>query len=179
MIAMFQHDLPALVVGVALCTIAAGLFAFALLGRRISNIDLPIAGLFAALYGLRLILRTESIITMLGDAAWLHAIHAILDYIVPIPAAALFERLFGDRLRWMNRAAVAAFIAYASIAIPYELVTQRPGALSPLHNAIIVGFIVLFLANIIFTAGAGSDVQLLRITSAVFAVYVLNSHFNW
>jgi len=36
---MFQHDLPALFVGVALCTIAAGLFAFSLLGRRIADID--------------------------------------------------------------------------------------------------------------------------------------------
>src|SRR6266550_2984246 len=60
---MLQQDLPALIVGVALCTIAAGLFAFGLLGRRIANIDLPLAGAFAALN------RIATIAFILGAAA--------------------------------------------------------------------------------------------------------------
>ncbi|HUJ14102.1 MAG TPA: PP2C family protein-serine/threonine phosphatase [Thermoanaerobaculia bacterium] len=180
MIATFQHDLPALIVGVALCTIAAGLLAFALFGRRISNIDLPLAGAFAALYGIRLILRTQSIAMMLGDSLWLRESLSALDYIVPIPAAALFERLFGQRLRWVNRAAVIAFAAYAFVAIPYELAAKRPDALRTPQNALIIGFIVLFLVNVVFAkSNASGDVRLLRIASGVFALYVLNAHFEW
>src|SRR2546423_8416615 len=114
-LAMLQNDLPALIVGVALCTIAAGLLAFALLGRRIANIDLPIAGAFAALYGIRLILRTHSITLMLGDATWLHYVHADLEYFVPVPGAFLFQRFFGGRLRWLNRIATIAFILSAAV----------------------------------------------------------------
>jgi len=170
-IGTFEQDLPALFVGIALCTIAAGLFAFALLGRRISNIDLPIAGAFAAAYGLRLILRTPTIIEILGDPISLHYLHSAMEYIVPIPAAMLFERLFGDRFRRLNRITVGLFVVYAIVAIPYEIAVREPGALGRWHNALVVLLIILFLYNIARTR-ATADVGILRVASAIFAIYV-------
>src|SRR6266513_225182 len=137
---MLQQDLPALIVGVALCTIAAGLFAFALLGRRIANIDLPIAGAFAALYGIRLIIRTQSITAMLGNPAWIHYVHADLEYLVPVPGALLFQRFFGGRLRWLNRIATIAFIVSAAVGVPYDIATRHPGAFASASAASLSGF---------------------------------------
>src|SRR5438105_4915232 len=151
-LAMLQNDLPALIVGVALCTIAAGLFAFGLLGRRIANIDLPLAGAFAALYGLRLIMRTESITAMLGDPAWLHYVHADLEYLVPVPGALLFQRFFGERLRRLNRVATIAFILGAAAGIPYDIAKGHPGAFLPVTNALVLFFVATFLINIVMPA---------------------------
>jgi phosphoserine phosphatase RsbU/P len=179
-LAMFQHDLPALIVGVALCTIAAGLFAFALLGRRISDIDPPIAGALAALYGLRLILTTASITMMVGNEPWIHYIHADLDYIVPIAGALLFARFFGERLRWLNRTATIAFVICALIGIPYDLATGHPGALEPINSAIVVFFLAVFLINIVMPApGESQDWRILRAATAIFGLFVMNAHFNF
>jgi phosphoserine phosphatase RsbU/P len=177
-IGTFQQDLPALVVGVALCTIAVGLSAFTFLGRRIANIDLPIAGAFAAAYGLRLILRTSSVIMAMGDPPSLHYVHAALEYIVPIPASFLFVRLFGDRMRFWNRLAVIFFVVYAVVAIPYEIAVGHPGALHAPHSALVVLFVVFFLFNIAFARLETQDGRILRFGSVLFALYVLNSHFR-
>jgi sigma-B regulation protein RsbU (phosphoserine phosphatase) len=179
-LAMLQNDVPALIVGVALCTIAAGLFAFGLLGRRIANIDLPIAGAFAALYGIRLIMRTQSITSMLGDPAWLHYVHSDLEYLVPVPGALLFQRFFGGRLRWLNRIATIAFVLCAAIGIPYDIVTHHPGALLPVNNAIVLFFLATYLINIVMPApGESQDWRVLRAATAIFGFYVINAHFNF
>jgi sigma-B regulation protein RsbU (phosphoserine phosphatase) len=177
---MFQHDLPALFVGVALCTIAAGLFAFSLLGRRISDIDLPIAGVFAALYGLRLILKTKSIVMMLGDPRWVYYLLADLDYLVPVAGALLFQRFFGGRLRWLNWTATAAFGLCAAVGIPYDLATHTPGALKTVNNAIVLFFLAVYVINIIMPApGESQDWRNLRAGTAIFGLYVINAHFNF
>ena len=88
----------------------------------------------------------------------------------------LFERLFGERLRLINRIGVIVFTAYAVVAIPYEVIVNRPGALQGPHNALVVALIVIFLINIAFGAREASA---LRAASAIFALYVLNSHFRF
>lgn len=175
-----QADLPALIVGVALCTIAAGLFAFTFLGRRIANIDLPIAGAFAALYGIRLIMRTQSITLMLGNPAWIHYLHADLEYLVPVPGALLFQRFFGERLRWLNSMATIAFTLCAAAGIPYDIATHNPGALIPVNNAIVLFFLATYLINIVMPAPMESqDWRILRVATAIFGLYVINAHFNF
>ena len=179
-VAMFQDDLPAFIVGVALCTIALGLFAFALLGRNISNIDLPIAGAFAAAYGIRLVLTTASAAMLLDKPPWLPYVRAALEYIVPIPGAILFERFFSERLRWMNRLPTIAFIACAVVAIPFEIVTRQPGAFLNINNGIVIGFLGVYLLNIIMPApGESQDWRILRLATAIFGAFIINEHFKF
>jgi phosphoserine phosphatase RsbU/P len=179
-VATFQNDLPALIVGVAVCTIAAGLFAFSMLGRRIEDIDLRIAAAFAALYGIRLFLRTQSVTMMLGEPGWIHYLHADLDYIVPIPGALLFQRFFGRRLVWLNRTATSAFVLCAVIGIPYDAITRQAGALLRVNNAIVVFFLTIYMINIFLPAPAESaDWRILRVATAILGFYILNAHFNF
>ena len=177
---MLQNDLPALIVGVALCTIAIGLFVFGLLDRQISDIDLPLAGAFAALYGIRLFVRTQSITALLGDATWLHYVQADLEYLVPVPGALLFQRFFGPRLVRLNRLATIAFTLGALVGIPYDLATHRPGAFNPVNNAIVLFFLATYLINIVMTApGESQDWRILRAATAIFGLFVINSHFQF
>jgi len=179
-VATFQADLPALIVGVAVCTIAAGLFAFSLLGRRVGDIDLPIAGAFAALYGLRLMIQTKSMAVIAGNPAWLPYLNNDLNYLVPIPGAILFQRFFGRRLVWLNRTATGAFAACAVIGIPYEFAMRRPGALGRVENAVVLFFLAIYMTNIFLPAPAESrDWRILRIATAILGVYILNAHFNF
>ena len=179
-VATFQHDLPALIVGVAVCTIAVGLLAFSLLGRKIVDIDLRIAAVFAALYGIRLILRTQSVMLMLSEPDWIHYVHAGLDYIVPIPGSLLFQRFFGRRLLWLNRAATGAFVLCAVVGIPWDIITRHPGAFHSLNNGIVIFFLAIYMLNIFLPAPAESqDWRILRIGTAILGFYILNAHFNF
>ena len=178
-VATFQNDIPALVVGVAVCTIAVGLFGFSLLGRRLTDIDLRIAASFAALYGIRLVLRTKTAMLMLGEPGWIHYLHADLDYLVPIPGALLFQRFFGRRLIWLNRTATTAFVLCALIGIPYDLLTHKPAAFLTVNNAIVIFFLAIYMLNIFLPSPAESkDWRTLRIATAILGLYILNAHFN-
>ncbi|HLJ73300.1 MAG TPA: hypothetical protein VKU62_01850, partial [Thermoanaerobaculia bacterium] len=174
-VAVFHHDFSTLVVAIALCTIGVALCAFSLLGRRISNIDLPLAGAFALTYGFRLIMRTPSVALLTGNPAWLPYLTSAMEYIVPIPAALLFQRFFGERLRWLNRIAAIVFVADALIAIPYETIRRQPYAFSRFNNVIVIGVMVVYFANIaLFAPGDSKDRRMLRAGTAIFGAYVLN-----
>lgn len=178
-VAVFHQDFSTLVVAIALCTIGVALSAFSLLGRRIFNIDLPLAGAFAITYGFRLIMRTKSVALLTGNPAWLPYLTSAMEYSVPIPAAFLFQRFFGERLRQVNRIATIVFVAVALVAIPYEIVARRPYAFSKMENAIVIVFMVVYFVNIaLFAPGDSKDRRMLRAGTAIFGAYVLNEHFQ-
>src|SRR5690348_13938806 len=178
-LAVFHQDFATLIVALALCTLGVALSAFSLLGRRIFNIDLPLAGAFAMTYGFRLIMRTKSVALLTGNPTWLPYLNSWMEYIVPIPAALLFQRFFGERLRWLNRIATIVFVVDALIAISYETVSRQPYAFSKLNNVIVIGFMILYFANIVlFAPGDSKDRRMLRAGTAIFGAYVLNEHFR-
>ena len=160
-------DIATIVDASAIGTIGIGLIAFALLSGVRRNVDLLWAGLFAALYALRMILGS--------GLAYTGYAHAALEYLVPIPAALLFARYFGARLRKLNVAIVIAFVVAAAIAIPYEILIARPHALNPYENALVLVFMAVFAVNIALPSAAAG---LVRAGAAIFALYVINEHLR-
>ena len=168
-------DIPYLVVASALATIAIGLVLFALLAGMARSIDLIWAGLFAGLYALRMIFSTMLVRSVPHGAF----IHSALEYLVPIPAAALFAHYFGTRWRLLNVIILRVFIAAAVIAIPYEVITAQPHALNRYQNAIVLFFIAIFAINVIAPGPELRSTRLIRVGSVIFGLYVLNEHFRF
>jgi phosphoserine phosphatase RsbU/P len=171
--AMFRHDLPDFIVGTILCTIGLGFAAFS---PRAARRDLIPAGLFAFLYGARMLVNTGSTAHLFGHPAALPYVSSILEYLVPIPAGVAFARFFGDRWRRINHAVVAILSAVAAVAIPYEIVTRRPHAANGVLNAFVVLLICVLLLNY------ATQPRLLRnVTSLgalIFGLFVINEHFG-
>lgn len=171
--AMFRQDLPAFLVGTVLCTIGLG---FALFSPRGARRNLIPAGLFAFLYGARMLVRTGSTAHLLGHPAALPYLGAALEYLVPIPASVAFARFLGDRWRRINEAVTAIFSLAAAIAIPYEILTRRPYAATNVVNGIVVLLISVFLLNYI------TQPRLFRnavtFGALIFSLFVLNEHFG-
>jgi sigma-B regulation protein RsbU (phosphoserine phosphatase) len=171
--AMFRHDLPEFIVGTILCTIGLG---FAVFSPRAARRDLIPAGLFAFLYGARMLVNTGSTAHLLGHPAALPYVSSMLEYLVPIPAAIAFARFFGERWQRINNAIVAIFSVVAAIAIPYELVTRRPYAANGVLNKLVVLLICVLLLNY------ATQPRLLRnVTSLgalIFGLFVMNEHFG-
>lgn len=170
---MFRHDLPAFLVGTILCTIGLG---FAVFSQRGARRDLIPAGLFAFVYGARMLVRAGSTAELFGHPAWLPYLASTLEYLVPIPASIAFARFFGDRWRLVNLAVTAIFCVVAAVAIPYELAMSRPFAFTRPLNGVVVLLIGVLLLNYV------AQPRLLRnvvsLGMLIFGLFVLNEHFG-
>ncbi|HEX6161414.1 MAG TPA: PP2C family protein-serine/threonine phosphatase [Thermoanaerobaculia bacterium] len=163
-------DSLTLVIATILLTIAAVLVTFSLLSGVRQTRGLMLAGVFAALYALRMLTNLDA----LPETLDLLRIRSMIEYLVPIPAAFLFAHEFGGRLRRASRFVAYAFTAFAAIAIPYELFFARPYAGKTVLDMLVVAFMTIFLVNIFTATGA----RLIRLGSFVFALFVLNEHLG-
>lgn len=172
--ALFRQDLPAFLVGTVLCTIGLG---FAVFSPRGARRDLIPAGLFAFGYGARMLVKSSSAAQLFGYPAFLPYLGAALEYLVPVPASIAFARFFGDRWRWLNRAVIAVFSTVAAVAIPYEIVTHRPGALNDVVNGVVVLLIGVFLVN--YATQPHLFRNVVTFGALIFGLFVINEHFGW
>ena len=177
-VAVVRHDFPTFVVGMILCTAGAGLVVF---NRRLAARELLYSGLVAFGYGFRMLAKAPSAALLLDHPAWLPYVTASLEYLVPIPAALLFARYFGDRLRRLNEFAVAAFVTVAAVGIPYEIIRRTPYAAMVVEVPIVIGFVVLAIVN--FALGLrehdnDSERRLTTIGAVIFLLFVINEHFR-
>jgi sigma-B regulation protein RsbU (phosphoserine phosphatase) len=170
-------EAAALIIGVALVTIAIALVAFALLAAAAaSQQPLLFAGAFAGLYGLRLIFDTSTYAMAAGMTPTLPYIRSAFEYLVPIPAAALFATVFSGRVRRLNTIAVPISIAIALIAIPYEIATHQPNALRVVINAFVMLLMPLFAINLFMTHER--EWRLVRWGALIFVAFVVNEHLR-
>jgi sigma-B regulation protein RsbU (phosphoserine phosphatase) len=166
----------ALHLGLGLLLLAAGVAAVAVYARTLRRKEpsLPWFGLFAFLYGLRLLSRTDTfpLFFNLPPAFWDYLGSAI-TYLIPLPAVLFLRAAFP---RWRRPLGWAAIFlaAFATCALAADAVLQRPeSALTP-NNLIAIGFMAASLA-LLFRPGwrPGRDLRTVRIglaSSAVTAV---------
>lgn len=173
-----QEDFGALIVSVILCTTAVGLIVFAILGRSARYREVLYAGLFAALYGLRLASNTAWADLFIGQPLWLQHVRAALEYLVPIPGALLFFRTFQGSWSLLNRGIVVLFIVLAALAIPYEIAMASPFAIKQVVDVLVVLLVGLFSFNLLFPGGTpNDDRRVFRWATFVFCLFVINEHF--
>ena len=168
-------DLSSIVLATVFGTIACVLFLlWAVAGRQRSH-GLVLAGLFAALYGARMIFDT-GVARSFVDPVTLRFINNALEYLVPVPAAFLFAHYFGATLRRLNITIAVAFSAFALVAIPYEWLIGQPFALKWIIDALVVAFMVGFVFNLVLR-WRSPELRVLRYGALVFVIFVLNQHF--
>ncbi len=177
--AALRADLPPIGIGSALLAIAVGLLLFALLAGLRRQPELLWAGLFAAVYGLRLILNTRLAADYLERPDWLQYGRAILEYLAPVPAAALFVHHFGARWRRLNRLVLAVLAAWATVAIPYEILRRSPFSTKPVVDVLVILFLLVAFLNLATRGGEERHERLaLRLAIAVFILFVANEHLR-
>lgn len=171
--------LPA-VTATMLLTVGAGLVAFGGVSRSVRSRELFWAGLFSALYGVRIVISSELGSAIAGGAGWLPYAESALEYLVPIPGTILFSHLLGSRWRRLNRAVVWPFVALAAVAIPWEIATASPWAFNGVVDALVIGLLLVLALNLMTgDPERGSERRILRGGALVFALFVLNEHFGW
>jgi len=172
-----RRGLPVIVIASVLMTTGAGLVVAAFITATQRRRALSYAGLFAALYGFRLAMNTPLVDAAFGGPAWMPYIRSSLEYLVPIPAALLFQE-YRQQWRWPGVIACALFIGCAIVAIPFEIATHSPGRLTGVVNAFIVPLMAVIFANAIHAVRhePSRELRLLVAAAVIFASFVVWQH---
>jgi sigma-B regulation protein RsbU (phosphoserine phosphatase) len=159
----------ALHLGLGGLLLALGLAAAVVYALRRKEHSVPWFGLFAFLYGLRLLARTDTfrLFFSLPPVAWRY-LAATITYVLLIPAFLFLRAAFP---RWRRPVGwVIAFLgAFAVCAIAADAVMGRPDSARVPNNVITIAFLAASLV-LLFRAPPGRDLRLLRIGLVSFAV---------
>ena len=168
--AMLREDVIPLVLGSGL--LAAGLVTLAVLAlmrRRLH--PLLWLGVFTVLYGVRLLIRTDTFRTAAGfdSAVWAYAESAI-TYVVPVPLM-LFVRAVSPEWRRFSTRVAAMLAVFAVGAVAADVILQRPNAARLPNNLLAVALLVVLLVWI-FRRGLPPtrELRVVRIGVVAFAV---------
>jgi sigma-B regulation protein RsbU (phosphoserine phosphatase) len=162
----------ALRLGLGPLLIAAGIAAAVAHFRssRREGSALPWFGLFAFLYGVRLLSRSDTFPLFFGASPvfWLYLAGAI-SYVIPIPAMLLLREVFPAWRRPLTWG--AAFVgAFAAMAVASDAVLRRPFSAEPPNNLIAIGFMLVSAVFILRPRrGETPDLRTLRVGLAAFA----------
>ena len=166
-----RQDAPYLFLGAALLTvamIAVGLFSL----RRRRDPLLAYFALFAALYGLRLILQRPTTDMVFLESDWFHRIRDALNYLVPIPAFLFFDR--ANFVQTRARHAAYGFALVGTTLFVLTLVLRQHIAFLTINNAaVLVALAVLLMDMARESRGREREVRLARFGLVVFAAFAI------
>jgi len=143
---MLRADALELALGAALT--AAGLVTLGVSAFARRRMAAPAwLGAFALLYGLRLLLRTDTFRTATGapPAVWQYA-EAVITYVVPIPLLLLFARLIAPEWRRLTTRVALGVGLFAMVAIASDAWLHRPNSARLPNNLIAVSLVGVLMA---------------------------------
>ena len=178
-IAVFHRDLIAGVIAVVLITMGLGMLLLGALTAGKSRRPFVYTGLFAIAYGTRLAFNTVAFTLLYGHPRWLDYLRSDFEYLVPIPAALLFETFSGNRRPMVHRIIAAALVVCAAVAIPSELAIHSPYALKPVIDALVIVLVAVLAVDLLSGETESSNWRFVRIGALVFAAFILNEHFHF
>jgi hypothetical protein len=126
----------------------AAVIAWALHPRRPERV-LFFFGMWCSLYGARLIVEQPAIVEAIGGSArfWSY-VRAFITYAINVPIGLFLEGLVGAGWKQSVRRYWQIQAVYAVGAIAFDLAVARPSAAMPLNSPIVLGGVVIGLANV-------------------------------
>jgi len=110
-------------------------------------------GVATAIYGLRLIVRSEAVHDVVaGSAASLRTVEHLLTYVILVPGALLAESALPTQRRDVLRLMWRANLVFAVASIAFDVWVGRSGAAMALNEAVVVANIVVALVLIALDA---------------------------
>jgi len=176
--ASVRAEAPQLAAGVIVIALGFSvLLLSAVLGRPI-DIALVYFGIFASLYGLRLVTLTHTTVTLYGvDVSTLQRIDDAITYVINIPILLFIERVFGPGWRSSITRLRQAWIVLAAIGLPVALLAQDPSWLMPANNVLVIVGVAVMVGHFgVWRRSRLPGLGVLGCGIAVLAVFVLNNN---
>jgi phosphoserine phosphatase RsbU/P len=144
--AMIREDALALALGAALATLGLLILGLSVaIRRRVPGP--PWLGVFALLYGSRLLIRTDTFRTAVDMPAPLFDYAAsIITYVVPIPLLLVFARVMTPGWRRITMRLAYGVTLFAIAAITSDALLHRPDSARLPNNLIAIALLVVLVA---------------------------------
>lgn len=136
-------------------------------------------GIFATLYGLRLVLG--SYVLRLAGVSTLRAEYAeaFVTYVIPIPGWVLARRLIGEGWKSTLRWQVWAFAIFAPVGIAADIVRGEPGALEMINNVLVVIGGVNILGNLVYVRSRLTrELRIILAGAMLFMLFALANNLS-
>jgi sigma-B regulation protein RsbU (phosphoserine phosphatase) len=171
---MLRSDAAPLVVGILVTAIGIGALLLQGLRRAGKDRGLIWFGLFAILYGIRLLLTTGLFADFVGGRQVVLFLVWTITFTIGIPAAIFAWGLVSSKWNRTIRILIGAIAALAVLAIAsYPGVSLRP-ALLLMNNLLVIGFTSAFLAYLFYLRPTDvPGLKVLRIGFGLFALFVV------
>jgi sigma-B regulation protein RsbU (phosphoserine phosphatase) len=156
-----------------------GLIAVVISLFRLKSKDFTLShfGLFCSVYGIRWLVETPTMVTLVGFPFTFPYFHALLTYIVPIPFSAFLVKIFGrglyDSMIWFFRST----IIYAIAAIAYDLFRTETLAGTSINPIVVVAWCLVGIVNLVFVKGLPRN-ELLVLRSVFFFLFFCIANDN-
>ena len=166
--APFRNELVHEATGSALMIVGLGCIAISRLRFRGNAAALLWFGLFALLYGLRLI-TASGLPALLGfSVTSAHYATACITYVIPLPAWQMARALVGNGWKGSLRWQVIAFAVLAPIGIVSDFVQHRPESLWAVNSVLVVIGGLNLILNLIAEGRTGHRETWVLIAGSIF-----------
>ena len=131
-------DLEDVLLGVILIVIGIASIVVSRMRRSANAAALLWFGVFAALYGLRLVVDGDVLLLLGASTQGIGYAEAWISYVISIPGWTLARKLIGDGWKSSLRWQVWLFAIFAPIGIISDIVRRDPGSLDGVNNMLVV-----------------------------------------
>lgn len=168
-----RADLPYLLLGTIVLVAGVAMATFSAL--RIKDRALLYFGIFAGLYGVRLLvinrifLRAFDIPPPVSE--WCQA---AITYTITIPGGLFFRMLIGPEWRHTSTCVIGITIVFAPLALVWGLITGRPLAANPVNSAIVITCMLIAASLVVYRYRTGHVWLLLSFLLLLVTVVMAN-----
>jgi len=161
-------------IAVSLFVIAVGLIAIAVALFRLKSKDFSLLnfGLLCLLYGLRWLAEIPTMQAMVGFPFTAPYFHGVLTYLFVIPFCALLVNIFGPGVYNSMRWVFYSTIAYAMIAIAYDVLSPGPLMDVGINRTVVVLWGLVGIINILLIRRK-RDIEII-VLRVVFLLIILS-----
>ncbi len=133
-----RGELPDLIIGAIMIVIGLGSIVVSRVRRSASAGTLLWFGIFATMYGVRLIVEGYLPLLLGASMSFAHYAASWISYGISIPAWMLARTLMGDGWKSSLRWQVWMFVVFAPIAIASDVVRGVPGSMDGVNNVLVI-----------------------------------------
>ncbi|MEO8378905.1 MAG: PP2C family protein-serine/threonine phosphatase [Acidobacteriota bacterium] len=175
------HEEPgAVLIGAVVMFLGLASIAISRIRRGATSEALLWFGIFATLYGARLIVKSYVFLLVFGrsrlEAAYLES---WITYAISIPGWMMARRLLGDGWKSTLRLQVWAFTLFAPVAIVSDLLRREPKSMESVNNVFVIVGGVCILINLLQPhARRTPELRVVLVGSAVFMTLALVNNLS-
>lgn len=172
-------DLEDVIVGMILIVIGLASIAISRMRRSANASTLLWFGIFAALYGLRLVVDGYFLLLLGASTQSVRYAESWISYVISVPGWMLARKLIGDGWKSSLRWQVWVFAIFAPIAIASDVLRRDPGSLDSLNNVLVIlGAANIGVSLILARPRLTRELRVVTVGAVVFLAFALTNNLS-